>query len=300
MRKRSNHLVDKEDDEIQHATEPQMEDDEYNLQRGIQMSLEYILTNGQAPFSGVAIREPASESTRKLPIIEGNGKGIATDEQATQSLLDLQKPKKQNAKTSADTEKSNSEADTEIMNVVYPQVHKSLKLTTKEHVYIENPPSLSRTLSSMKNLYDAFTFGDQFLNDKSPKDEPGKTNVETEVESTVTVTIHQASSPTHPLSTPIIDLTPPKPVSHPEHIALYDALELFMDRKNKEEFKEATTNSSKQKSPSTSKNHVDDVPIPNDVHLSKLEDTDAANFPKIKTRPGLLKPIPEEETPETP
>ncbi|GKD15602.1 hypothetical protein Tco_1200009, partial [Tanacetum coccineum] len=51
--KRSDHLVDKEDEEDQPASEPQVEDDEYNLQRGIQMSLEYF----QALVGGVAIHE---------------------------------------------------------------------------------------------------------------------------------------------------------------------------------------------------------------------------------------------------
>ncbi|GJX01892.1 hypothetical protein Tco_0185805 [Tanacetum coccineum] len=37
----------------------------------------------------------------------------------------------------------------------YPKVHESLKHTTKAHVHLENPPSLSRTLSSMKNLKDS-------------------------------------------------------------------------------------------------------------------------------------------------
>ncbi|GJZ29543.1 hypothetical protein Tco_0574190 [Tanacetum coccineum] len=37
--------------------------------------------------------------------------------------------------------------------------------------------------------------------------------MKTKVESMVTVPIHQASSPVPPLSTPVIDLTPPKPVS---------------------------------------------------------------------------------------
>nr|GEV36096.1 hypothetical protein [Tanacetum cinerariifolium]GEV62196.1 hypothetical protein [Tanacetum cinerariifolium] len=63
------------------------------------------------------------------------------------------------------------------------------------------------------NLDEAFTFGDQFLNEKPSKEEPGKANVETEVKSMVTVPIHQASLIVPPLSTPIIDLTPPKPVS---------------------------------------------------------------------------------------
>ncbi|GJT04625.1 hypothetical protein Tco_0839087 [Tanacetum coccineum] len=273
---KSGHLVNEKDEESQPATEPQVEDDEYNLQRGIQMSLESFKT----PVGGVAIREPDSGITQKLPIVEGNGKGIVSDEQAAQSLLDLQKPKKkgitdqyifqrrtpttQDASTGpsaqpqddtsanvvydtsssadstndfdnvADIELSTSKADTKILNVdeehgeevsntvaleertveldeaqarldpgktpeyrpppecvlieedqagsnpeqshmaqagpnpepmhedfiaiVYPAVHESLKLTTEEQVHIENPPSSSGTLSSMKNLEDTFTF----------------------------------------------------------------------------------------------------------------------------------------------
>ncbi|GJR70435.1 hypothetical protein Tco_0016500 [Tanacetum coccineum] len=133
--KSSEHLVD-EEEEIQPASEPQVEDDEYNLQRGI---------------------------ARQLPIVEGKGKGIVTNEQAAQSLLDLQKPKKKSTtdqyifqrrtpatedastgpsaqpqddtsanvfcdtlcpadvETGAGTEKSNSEGDTEILNVAEEQ-----------------------------------------------------------------------------------------------------------------------------------------------------------------------------------
>ncbi|GKC04057.1 hypothetical protein Tco_0995667 [Tanacetum coccineum] len=291
---------------------------------------------------------------------------------------------------------------------------------------MENPPSSSGTLSSIKNLDDAFTFGDQFLNEKSLEDEPGKTNVETESESIVTVPIHQASSSAPPLSTPIIDLSPPKPsspsvqepiftatttttttlllppptpqqqsttnpklancVSALENICanfekknklqdqttqalssrvytlenhdLYskidkyvnerplsefemkeilrdrmfengsyrshpEALEASMDRENREEFneeiaksrkrhlqkssawktsntREALSGSSKKKSASPSEQPIDDVRIPDDVHLSDLEDTGAAHLPKIKTRPDWLKPLPEEEAPKTP
>ncbi|GJY12780.1 hypothetical protein Tco_0382089, partial [Tanacetum coccineum] len=49
-------LVDEPDEEPQPAPEPQIEDDEYTLQRGIQMSLELF----QAPFGGVAFHEPTS------------------------------------------------------------------------------------------------------------------------------------------------------------------------------------------------------------------------------------------------
>nr|GEY94870.1 hypothetical protein [Tanacetum cinerariifolium] len=64
-----------------------------------------------------------------------------------------------------------------------------------------------------KNLDDAYTIVDQFINDKSTEDELGKLNAESEVVSMVTVLIHQASSSITPLSMPIIDLSPPKPTS---------------------------------------------------------------------------------------
>ncbi|GKE37707.1 hypothetical protein Tco_1461112 [Tanacetum coccineum] len=51
----------------------------------------------------------------------------------------------------------------------------------------------------------------------------GKANVETKVESMVTVSIHQASSSAPPLSTPIIDLTHPKPVSPPSEEPAFTA-----------------------------------------------------------------------------
>ncbi|GKA29765.1 hypothetical protein Tco_0716010 [Tanacetum coccineum] len=89
----------------------------------------------------------------------------------------------------------------------------------------------------MKNLDDNFTFGDQFLNDKPMEDEPGKANVETKVESMVTVLIHQASSSVPPLSTPVIDLSPPKPVSPHIH-DLYSKI----DKQVNEVVKEAVNN----------------------------------------------------------
>ncbi|GJZ64928.1 hypothetical protein Tco_0621624 [Tanacetum coccineum] len=105
----------------------------------------------------------------------------------------------------------------------YPKVHESLKHTTKEHVFLENLPSSSGTLSSMKSLDDAFTYGDQFLYDKPTEEELDKANVEIEVESMVSVTIHQASSTTPPVSTPVIDLTQLKTVSPPNQELIFTA-----------------------------------------------------------------------------
>ncbi|GJU38481.1 hypothetical protein Tco_1191438 [Tanacetum coccineum] len=197
--KRSGRLVDKEEKEPQPAPEPQIEDDEYNLQRGIQMSLELF----QAPVCGVAIHEPTLGDDTSINVVRD-----------TSSPVD--------AKTRADTEKSDSQAGSDPSNIlesrsppnedqagpnlrqshvalggpnlepmhedfiatVYPKVHKSLKHTTEEHAFLENPPR--RT---------------------------GKANMESKTESMVTIPIHQASSSVPPLSTPVIDLIPPKAVS---------------------------------------------------------------------------------------
>ncbi|GKC70306.1 hypothetical protein Tco_1116189, partial [Tanacetum coccineum] len=91
---------------------------------------------------------------------------------------------------------------------LYPKVQESLKFLDDEHVILEDPLSSTGTLSSMKNLEDAYAIRDQFINNKSTDDEPGKLNVEAEVVSMVTVPIYQASSSVPPLSTLVIDLSP--------------------------------------------------------------------------------------------
>ncbi|GKB51580.1 hypothetical protein Tco_0902333 [Tanacetum coccineum] len=101
----------------------------------------------------------------------------------------------------------------EFMANLYSKVQESLKFLADEHVILENPLSSTETLSSMNNLEDAYIIGDQFINDKSTKDELRKLNGEAEVVSMVTVPIYQASSSVPPLSTPVIDLSPPKPAS---------------------------------------------------------------------------------------
>ncbi|GKF90938.1 hypothetical protein Tco_0274639, partial [Tanacetum coccineum] len=94
--------------------------------------------------------------------------------------------------------------------------------------------------------------------------------------------------------------------SLPKHVALYEALEASMERANRDEFHAKKTKSCKRRrdgkdppSPPSKDSHQK-VPIANDVNISDSEDTDTAYLPKIKTRPDWLKPIPEEDRPETP
>ncbi|GKA86099.1 hypothetical protein Tco_0807810 [Tanacetum coccineum] len=82
----------------------------------------------------------------------------------------------------------------EFMANLYPKVQESLKFLADEHVILEDP-----------------------LN------EPRKLNVEAEVVSMVTVPIFQASFSVPPLSTPVIDLSPPKPASSTTQAPIFTA-----------------------------------------------------------------------------
>nr|GEW94844.1 hypothetical protein [Tanacetum cinerariifolium] len=120
--------------------------------------------------------------------------------------------------------------------------------------------------------------------------------------------------------------------SLPEHVALYEALEASMKQANRDEFlagkdmtykrcrddqdphplspdsdlskkKRHDSDASRSKQPlapsSLAWKAFKDVPIPDDVNIIDSEDIDNIHLPKIKTRPDWLKPLPEEDRPET-
>ncbi|GKC58049.1 hypothetical protein Tco_1085647 [Tanacetum coccineum] len=235
--KSSFQLVDEPNEEpAQRKPEPenQGEGEEYDIERAIQMSLELFQAQSQAHVGGMAIRELVAEATRPLPVVEGKGKAIATDEQAAQSLLALHTPKRrstidQYAKTGADTDKTNSGEKTDELDQGQARSNPGKTHDSRlppEQVFIDEDqagpdPGVSRVALAgpnpeptheefmAQNLDDDYTIGDVFINDKSTKDEPNKLNMESEVVSMVTVLIHQASSSVPPLSTPVIDLSSP-------------------------------------------------------------------------------------------
>ncbi|GKB68012.1 hypothetical protein Tco_0929424, partial [Tanacetum coccineum] len=311
--KSSFQLVDAPEEEPTYSEpepEHQGEGEEFDMERAIQMSLESFQVQCQAHVGSVAIREPVAEASRPLPVVEGKGKSIITEEQAAQSLLSLHTPKRRsttdqfilqrraltteeastgpsaqplddtstnivcdslsstNAETCARSDKTNSgdqdgsdpgethesqpppeqalmdedqagpdpgisrvalarpdpePTHDEFMVDLYPKVQESLKFPADKYVILEDPLSITRNLSSMKNLEDAYAIGDQFINDKSVDDEPGKLNVEVEVVSMVIVPIYQASSTVPPLSTLVIDLSPPKPTSFTTQAPIFTA-----------------------------------------------------------------------------
>ncbi|GKC83406.1 hypothetical protein Tco_1139123, partial [Tanacetum coccineum] len=88
----------------------------------------------------------------------------------------------------------------------YPNVQENLKLTVDELVILEEPARSTGTLSSLQHLAKGFSFGDQFFNDKPSEADNEKTTTDTEVESMVSVTIHQDISAIPPMTSPVIDL----------------------------------------------------------------------------------------------
>ncbi|GKB82945.1 hypothetical protein Tco_0949840 [Tanacetum coccineum] len=185
----------------------------------------------------------------------------------------------------------------EFMADLYPKVQESLKFSADEHVILEDPLSSTGTLSSMKNLEDAYAIGDQFINDKSSDYEPGNLNVEAEVVFMVIVLIYQALSSVPPLSTLAVQIALQAPLrdrfrdlseedmkemlhqrmfetgsykSLSEHIALYEALEASMERAHRDEFL-----AEKDKSRKRRRDDQDPPPPPPDSDQSKRRRHDA-------------------------
>ncbi|GJV65652.1 hypothetical protein Tco_1476480 [Tanacetum coccineum] len=102
--------------------------------------------------------------------------------------------------------------DEEFTTTAYPNVQENLKLPTEGEVRLEEPASSAGTLSSLQNLDKELSFTNKFLAEKSQEDEPEKTNIEAEVQSMVTVPIHQDTSSVPLMTTPAIDLTVSQPV----------------------------------------------------------------------------------------
>ncbi|GJS74348.1 hypothetical protein Tco_0707189 [Tanacetum coccineum] len=115
--------------------------------------------------------------------------------------------------TDTSIQQNPEQMDEEFTTTAYPNVQENLKLPTEDQVRLEEPASSAGTLSSLQNLDKELSFADQFLVEKSQEDEPEKTNTESEVQSMVTVPIHQDTSFVPLMTTPVIDLTVSQPVS---------------------------------------------------------------------------------------
>ncbi|GJY31454.1 reverse transcriptase domain-containing protein [Tanacetum coccineum] len=108
--------------------------------------------------------------------------------------------------TDASTQQNPEQMDEEFTTTAYPNVQENLKLPTEDQVIIEEPASSTGTLSSLQNLDKELSFTNHFFVEKPQEEEPEKTNTESEVQSMVTVPIHQDTSSVPPMTSPVIDL----------------------------------------------------------------------------------------------
>ncbi|GJR57966.1 hypothetical protein Tco_1500128 [Tanacetum coccineum] len=183
--------------------------------------------------------KPAKEKSTKATPLQKTGKGKVAKVHNVKSTFQLvdkpdeelahSEPEPEPEQESADAEtgvrsdKTSSGGDTEILQITEELCEDVEKQVLMDEDQARPDPGISRVAFArpdpepthdefMTDLYpkDAYAIGDQFINDKSTNDEPGKLNVEAEVVSMVTVPIYQASSSVPPLSTLVIDLSPPK------------------------------------------------------------------------------------------
>ncbi|GJZ50906.1 hypothetical protein Tco_0605421 [Tanacetum coccineum] len=106
--KSSLQLVDEEEQaQPKHEPEPQGEEVDYDLQLGIQMSLESF----QPPVGEVAFREPASVTEEAFI----GPSAQPEDDTSANIVCDTSSPT--DAETDVETDKTNSEGDTEILNI---------------------------------------------------------------------------------------------------------------------------------------------------------------------------------------
>nr|GEZ80258.1 hypothetical protein [Tanacetum cinerariifolium] len=196
-------LVNEPDEEpAQSEPEPepelvhQGEGNEDDMELAIQMSLESFQAQSQAHIGCVVTRElrrtPVSEEASTEPSAQ------AQDDTFINIVRDSPSPVDAETETGAASKKTNNGGDTEI-----------LQFDEEKGKDVDDKVNLEEKTSEL----DQGHAGDPFINDKSIEDEPCKLNAESKVVSMVTVPIHQASSSIPPLSTPIIDLSPPKPAS---------------------------------------------------------------------------------------
>ncbi|GJS84260.1 hypothetical protein Tco_0750801 [Tanacetum coccineum] len=147
----------------------------------------------------------------------------------------------------------------EFIATVYPKVHESLKLTTEEQVYLENPLSSSGTLSSMKNLEDDKTTQDLAFEVYKLENHDLYSKIDKQVNEVVKEVVHNdLQAPLRECFRGLSEFQMKEILhdrmfesnsyrSHPDHITLYEALEVFMQRENNDELHASLTKSHKRR-----------------------------------------------------
>nr|GEW68212.1 E-beta-farnesene synthase [Tanacetum cinerariifolium] len=230
--KKSLSLVDEFVDEGIPEKEPRFDDEEADMQRVVEESLKSAHDTHRDPLPSVVFREPDSGKFQQLPEVQGKGKEKRHTPAPTEPSGHAESPLiyAELGLTDSDTESDkevssvagsnpgdDAEPQTQLSHVGPNIEHMDLEaidVSTQQHpkqmdegwVILEEPGSSTRTLSSLQHLAKDFSFGDQFFNDKPSEAENEKTTAETEVESMVSITIHQDTFVIPPMTSSVIDL----------------------------------------------------------------------------------------------
>ncbi|GJT42315.1 hypothetical protein Tco_0951030 [Tanacetum coccineum] len=186
------------------------EGEEYDMERAIQMSLESFQAQGHAHARGTYIDRTNSRGDIEiLQIGDEQGDDVTEEVNLEDKIAEIDED--QAGSDPGETHKSRP-----LPEQVFMDEDQAGPDLGEGNVALARPdpePAHKEFMADLylKNLDNAYTIWDQFINDKAIEDEPEKLNVESEVVSMVTIPIYQASSLVPPMSTPIIDLPPPKP-----------------------------------------------------------------------------------------
>ncbi|GKC94407.1 hypothetical protein Tco_1159849, partial [Tanacetum coccineum] len=149
--------------------------------------------------------------------VQGKGKEKVVEEQAAHDLLTLQTTMKKSpteqfifqrcppmpTKSSAHVESPSMDAELNLTDSEIESDKEASKINARNQeegqarpnpVILKELASSTGILSSLQNLDKDLSFTDQFFVEKTHEEEPGKTNVEAEVQSMVSIPIHQDTS----------------------------------------------------------------------------------------------------------
>nr|GEU47964.1 hypothetical protein [Tanacetum cinerariifolium] len=299
--KRFDHLVDEEDEEPQPTSELQVKDNEYNLKKRPstqpQDDTSANVVNDTPSLidveTGDEIEKSNSEGdTKILNVDEERGENVSNTVALEERTVEL------------DEGQARSDPGNTLESRPSPDEDQAGSNPVQRHVALvgPNPEPMHEDFIDtvyLKNLDDALTFGDQFLNDKPTKEEPYPGNT---LESRPSPDEDQAGS--NPVQRHVALVGPNPEPMHEDFIDIVylknldDTLtfgdQFLNDKPTKEEPCKSNVKTKVESMP------INDVPIPDDVHISDLEDTSATYILKIKTIPEWLKHVPEEERSKTP
>ncbi|GJT55384.1 copia protein [Tanacetum coccineum] len=213
-------LVDEFADEGVPITEPRIDDEEADFQRGIELSLKDLEARNHGPARTVVIREPDSGRIQSLLeiVTPVNKEKNASNREFTEINAGVQdegqagsNPGKQDKGQSGSDPSNAAEFQPQPSHVVNvgPNLE-PMDLAVSDAYTQQNPEQIDEefTITAYPNVQENLKLPteDQVIL-KEPEEEPEKTNVESEVRLMVMVPIHQDTSSVPPMTTLVIDLT---------------------------------------------------------------------------------------------